>query len=243
MKIVDCPWELVNLDCRVAEISVSAGEAINKEKIQELESDYDYLVLKIPSGAMSHNIVAAQMGFTLAETQMEMAKHKKDWNFENDQLTKRLMEQLSVERITTEEDFEELMSLITDDMFSTDRIYLDPEFGPKYSVKRYKNWTRTEWENGSLLYKHLFRGKYVGYSLAKKQREELICLLAGCFEQYQKTGIGLWIPLVPELYPNMEYSRYSTHISANNIPVWRMYNHQKYEVTNFDYVFVKHIHH
>ena len=243
MKIIDCPWELANLDCRVAEISVSANEVIDKAPIQELESNYDYLVLKIQSGKMINNIIAAELGFVLAETQLAICKTKQDWNFENDPLTKRLMEQLSVERITTEQDFEELMSLITDDMYSTDRIYLDPEFGPKYSVRRYKNWTRTEWTRGALLYKHFFRGKYVGYSLCKQHEMEISCLLAGCFEKYQKTGIGLWIPLVPELYPNTTYSIYTTHISTNNVPVWQMYNRQKYIVNGFDYVFVKHIHH
>ena len=243
MKIIDCPWELANLDCRVVEIRVAADEVIDKIQIQELESKYDYLVLKVQAGAMKNNIVAAELGFELAETQMFLLKAKRDWHMDQDLLTSRLMQQLSVERITMEEDFEELMSLITEDMYSTDRIYLDPEFGPKYSERRYKNWTRTEWERGALLYKHYFRGKYVGYSLCKKQGDELVCLLAGCFEQYQKTGIGLWIPLVPELYPDMEYSRYTTHVSTNNIPVWQTYNRQKYEVGGFDYVFVKHIHH
>lgn len=243
MKIIDCPWELANLNCRVAEISVSAEEVINPAAMRDLESKYDYLVLKIQAGKMTNNIIASELGFALAETQMALIKAKRDWHFEADQLTKRLLKQLSVERIETEKDFEELMSSITEDMYSTDRIYLDPEFGPKYSVRRYKNWTRTEWERGALLYKHFFRGRYVGYSLCKKQGDELVCLLAGCFEQYQKTGIGLWIPLVPELLPNMEYTKYTTHVSTNNIPVWQMYNHQKYVVGGFDYVFVKHIHH
>lgn len=243
MKIIDCPWELANLNCRVAEISVSAEEVIDPAAIRDLESKYDYLVLKIQAGKMTNNIIASELGFALAETQMALIKAKRDWDFEADQLTKRLLKQLSVERIETEKDFEELMSSITEDMYSTDRIYLDPEFGPKYSVHRYKNWTRTEWERGALLYKHFFRGRYVGYSLCKKQGDELVCLLAGCFEQYQKTGIGLWIPLVPELLPNMEYTKYTTHVSTNNIPVWQMYNHQKYVVGGFDYVFVKHIHH
>lgn len=243
MKIIDCPWELANLNCCVAEISVSAEEVIDPAAIRDLESKYDYLVLKIQAGKMTNNIIASELGFALAETQMALIKAKRDWDFEADQLTKRLLKQLSVERIETEKDFEELMSSITEDMYSTDRIYLDPEFGPKYSVRRYKNWTRTEWERGALLYKHFFRGRYVGYSLCKKQGDELVCLLAGCFEQYQKTGIGLWIPLVPELLPNMEYTKYTTHVSTNNIPVWQMYNHQKYVVGGFDYVFVKHIHH
>ncbi len=243
MKIIDCPWEIENLGCRVAEISVTADEIIDTSLVRELETRYDYLVLKVQSGTMQNNIIAAQMGFVLAETQMALIKEKKDWYFDLDPLTIRLMQQLSVEKITTKEDFEELMTMITDDMYSTDRIYLDPEFGPKYSVRRYKNWTRTEWERGALLYKHFFRGKYVGYSLCKKSEDELICLLAGCFEQYQKTGIGLWIPLVPELYKDVEYTRYTTHVSTNNTPVWQMYNRQGYQVGGFDYVFVKHTHH
>ena len=243
MNIIDCPWELANLDCRVAEISVKAGETIDKLQVKELESKYDYLVMKIQSGSMRNTIIAAELGFVLAETQLEIVKQKQDWHFDEDLFTARMMKQLSVERITTEDDFMELMSKITRDMYSTDRIYLDPKFGPKYSERRYKNWTRSEWERGALLYKHFFRGKYVGYSLCKQHGDELSCLLAGCFEEYQNTGIGLWIPLIPELYPNMEYKRYSTHISTNNFPVWQMYNRQKYEVNGFDYVFVKHIHH
>lgn len=243
MKIIDCPWELANLDCRVAEISVSTDEIIDKTLIADLETKKDYLVLKVQACKMINNIIAFEMGFVLAETQLALIKAKRDWNFDADPLTKRLMEQSSVERIVSEQDFEELMDSITEDMYSTDRIYLDPKFGPKYSMRRYKNWTRTEWEHGALLYKHFFRGKYVGYSLCKQQGSELICLLAGCFEQYQKTGIGLWIPLVPELLPDVEYTKYTTHVSTNNIPVWQMYNHQKYVVGGFDYVFVKHIHH
>ena len=90
MKIIDCPWELANLDCRVAEISVAADEVIDKIQIQELESKYDYLVLKVQAGAMKNNIVAAELGFELAETQMFLLKAKRDWHLDQDLLTSRL---------------------------------------------------------------------------------------------------------------------------------------------------------
>lgn len=89
MKIIDCPWELANLDCRVAEISVKAEETIDRALIQALETEYDYLVLKIQAGQMLNNVIASEMGFVLAETQMALIKAKRDWNFESDVLTKK----------------------------------------------------------------------------------------------------------------------------------------------------------
>lgn len=243
MKITECPWELDNLGCRVAEISVKKDEVIDETAMIALETDHDYLVMKVETGNMEHNRMAFKLGYYLAETQLTMLKNKQDWHIEQDKMTSMMLKQLSIEPIQTEDDFDELMSLITEDMFSTDRIYLDPCFGPKYSVRRYKNWIRTEWERGSLLYKHYFRGVYVGFSLSKLNGNELSCLLAGCFEKYQKTGIGFWLPMIPLIYQSVPHEIYTTHISVNNYPVWQMYNRHQYMVTHFDYVYVKHIKH
>ena len=243
MNVIDCPWELANLDCRVAEISVSADEVIDKNLILELEQKYDYLVLKNQSGVMINNMIAAELGFVLAETQLSLQKEYRAFSFEKDSMESRLIKQMSVEKIVKEEDFNELMSLMTEDMFSTDRIFLDPQFGPSYSTRRYKNWTRTEWERGSLLYKHFFNGKYVGYSLLKLKGNELSALLAGNFIQFQNTGMGFWIPLIPKIIGDVPFKLYTTKISSNNLAVWRLYNWQNYKVDRFEYVFVKHIKH
>lgn len=242
MKITECPWELDNLYRRVVEIQIAANELIDINLLSRLECAHDYIVVKIESGNILNNKLLAEQGYYLSETQLTIIKDKMDWNIKNDPILVNLYKHLSVEKILNNIDFEELMSLIQLDMFSTDRIYLDPNFGPEYSLRRYKNWIRSEWEKGSLLYKHFYKNRYVGFSLCKQYGDELSCLLAGCFPQYQKTGIGLWIPLVPELL-NVDYKTYITHISTNNFPVWQMYNYHQYRVTKFEYVFVKYIKH
>lgn len=243
MKIANCPWELENLGCRVAEVSVLATDMVDVNEIQKIESDYDYIVIKIESGNMHHTAIMTQLGYTLAETQMSLNKPYAEWQIKEDKLTSALLSQMKVEQIKSDEDLQELLSLMTDNMFSTDRIYLDPLFGPKYSARRYRNWTVSEYKKGALLYKHYFRGQYVGFSLCKREEEKLHCLLAGNFEQYQNTGIGFWIPLIPLLYPDAQHKNYVTSISTNNYPVWQMYNRHHYTVTRFDYVFIKHIKH
>lgn len=243
MKITNCPWELDNLGCRVVEIYISASEDIHVHEIQEIESQYEYVVIKMESGNMRHTALMTQLGYTLAETQLSLKKPYAEWHIKNDKLTSILLSQMRVEQIVSDEDLQELLSLMTDNMFSTDRVYLDPQFGPTFSARRYRNWTASEFKRGALLYKHYFRGQYVGFSLCKQENENLHCLLAGNFEQYQNTGIGFWIPLIPLQYPDQRYKNYITSISTNNYPVWQMYNRHHYTVTKFDYVYIKHIKH
>ena len=243
MQISECPWELANLDCRVAEVHAQYDEHIDERALLELELEHDYVVVKIEAGSMQNQMILSKCDYSLAETQLSIQKAKKDWKWNQDPFANKMMPLLSAERIETEEKFAELMSKISSQMFTTDRIYLDPKFGADYSVRRYKNWIRTEWERGSLVYKHLFRGKYVGFSLCRLVGDELKCLLAGVFEEYQNIGLGFWVPLIPEIIATVPYKSYTTQISSNNIAVYRLYNWQQFQICKFEYVFVKHIEH
>lgn len=243
MKIIDCPWELANLDCRVAEISVDADEKIDETVLMEVEQNCDYVVVKVESGLMHNQLILCNHGYALAETQLSMRKAKKDWNWVQDPFASRMMPLLSSERIVDEMALDELLTKITPGMFSTDRIYLDPAFGPEYGLRRYRNWIRTEWEKGGILHKHLYDGNYVGFSLCKLDGKEFKCFLVGVFEEYQKKKLGFVVPLVPEIISTFDYKWYTVKISTNNIPVYKMYQWQNYEINKFEYVFIKHIEH
>ena len=243
MQITECPWEVANLGCRVAEVHAHYNEQIDERALLDLEKEHDYLVVKIEAGSMHNQMLLSKCGYSLAETQLSIQKAKKDWKWEQDPFTKKMMPFLSAERIEDETSLDELMGKISSQMFTTDRIYLDPLFGEEYSVRRYKNWIRTEWTRGSLVYKHLYRGKYVGFSLCRLVGDELKCLLAGVFEEYQNIGLGFWVPLIPEIITTVPYKVYSTQISSNNIAVYRLYNWQQFQINKFEYVFVKHIEH
>ena len=119
-------------------------------------------------------------------------------------------------------------------------IYLDPEFGPEYSARRYRNWTRTAFEQGAILLKYFYKNQEIGYGLCKYENNVIHGLLGGA---YEGEGMGLIVPTGVLFIKNRQIDWFKTKISANNMPVLRLYNHFNFEITNVEYVFVKHIKH
>lgn len=238
MNIVDCFWEKANLECRVAEVTVSPEEILLLETIQSLEEQYDYIVLKLPVGDFSNYERAATARFAFIEAQLSIQKKMDSWNLSPKD--RKLLSLFSAVEVTDYAEMEVVLSKITDKMFTTDRISLDPVFGPEYSARRYRNWTRTAFEQGAILQRFFYKDLEIGYALSKFEDNIIHGLLGGA---YDGEGMGLIVPTGPLFLENRRIDWFKTKISANNIPVLRLYNHFNFEITNVEYVFVKHIQH
>jgi len=238
MNIVDCFWEKANLECRVAEVTVSPEEILLLETIQSLEEQYDYIVLKLPVGDFSNYERAATARFAFIEAQLSIQKKMDSWNLSPKD--RKLLSLFSAVEVTDYAEMEVVLSKITDKMFTTDRISLDPVFGPEYSARRYRNWTRTAFEQGAILQRFFYKDQEIGYALSKFEDNIIHGLLGGA---YEGEGMGFIVPTGPLFLENRRIDWFKTKISANNIPVLRLYNHFNFEITNVEYVFVKHIQH
>ena len=238
MKIVDCFWELANLDCRVSEVTVDTDEIISEETLRELEGKYDYIVLKFPVACFQNYQIATNRQYTFVEAQMSVQKRWKDWVLSPQDA--RIARGFSAVEVKSTTEMEEILGKIDESMYTTDRIYLDPAFGPAYSANRYRNWTRTAFQQGSILYKILYKNKEIGYGLAKVEDNVLHGLLGGV---YGGNGMGFIVPIAVRLIQDRQVDWFKTKISMNNIPVLRLYDHFNFETTNVEYVFVKHVRH
>ena len=89
---------------------------------------------------------------------------------------------------------------MTKGMFVTDRIYLDDSFEKRYSLQRYRNWTRTEFFRGTQLYNIIYGGVDVGFLLFKLFDARMNVLLWGLYEQFQHHGLVSLI-LISISYP------------------------------------------
>lgn len=245
MKLVDCPWELVNLDCKVAEISLSNEDKVEDidAALKDVESVNNYVVVKMPTAAIPFHQLMCSRQYMFIETQISFTKQVDSLDIDNNRAAQLYLKNSSAKRVESEEELRMLVDSMTPNMFYTDRIYLDPAFGPEYSLRRYRNWIITEYKRGSILMKHFYHNTFIGFSLGRVKDGLHDGLLAGVFEKYQNAGMGLFLPLMPCYYKEYGAKTYVGKISTNNMPVVRAHDAYNYDYTNIEYVFIKHIQH
>lgn len=243
MKFVDCVWEMDNLGKRVCEISVEKDDVFNPSIIKGLTEGFQYIVVKVPLNHTDFNFGLSKMGYTMIETQLNISKKFKDFDFE-DRLVKRLYPKVSDSIITTEEELEIVLSRFTPNMFSTDRIYLDPFFDRNSSSHRYANWTRSEYKSKkSIIKKVIYEGEIIGFGMHREKDGIVHGLLGGIYENEQAEGLGLLTACFGFLTAKKEnrpFVKAVTAISANNVPMVQIYNYLNFKIDNMTYVFIKH---
>lgn len=236
MKIIDCFWEQANLDCRVAEVSVTPNDELSEGTLLDLEKNYDYIVLKFAVADYSHYLWATKHQFAFIETQLTLQKRMKDWCLSPSD--SRLLKNFSIVDVIDPSGLNDILDKIDENMFTTDRIYLDPAFGPQFSARRYKNWIRSAFEKGASLQRFLYRDKEIGFGIARIEDNVMYGILGGL---YSGMGLGIIAPTYPLLYAKKDFEWFIPKISMNNTPVLRLYNHFNFEIINVEYVFVKHV--
>ena len=242
MKIVDCIWELKNLDKRTVEISVGKEDTFSRDIILQSISNYEYAVVKVPMDMPTFNIGLSNMGFVCIETQMNVGINLHDFDFSK---VEHLYSDTSYELINNDNDFTSVVSNLRPGMFSTDRISLDPQFGEDIACRRYINWLTSEYESKrSLLIKVIYKNEHIGFMLIKIDGDTIDLILNGLYKQYQGKGLGILTPASPMMYikkNSLNIAQEVTSISSNNIPVVKLYNRLNFQLLKHTYVFVKHI--
>ena len=240
MKIIDCYWERDNINRNVVEIMLEKSDSISSLDFDDLEKRYDYLVLKVETNDADKYYELQSLGYTFIESQISISKKIDQFDL-NDKLIKRILKYSSVQMINNEYELDKLLSIITEDMFSTDRIYIDKNFGPQWSLNRYKNWIKTEFQRKTNLCWMIFNNEIVGFRLYKVVGGIYHGLLGGIFREYQGLGIGLLTAFGGYLcsLDNPEIKKIETKISSNNTDVLKLYNYLNFRIDNIHNVFVK----
>ena len=242
MKVIDCTWELKNLNKKTVEISVGKEDIFSRDLIEQSISNYEYAVVKVPMDIPAFNIGLSDMGFVCLETQMNVGISLHDFDFSK---VAHLYNDTSYEPIDSNDDFMQVVSNLRPGMFSTDRISLDPKFGEEIACLRYINWLTSEYESKrSQLVKVIYKNEHIGFMLIKTDGDTIDLILNGLYKQYQGKGLGILTPASPMMYikkNSLNITKEVTSISSNNIPVVKLYNRLNFQLLQQTYVFVKHI--
>lgn len=241
MKIVDCKWELENLGCRVAEVAVSSLDDFEASAICQIEKDYNYIVIKAESKDLSLYKKLGDLGYRFVETQISLQVSIQRFCITDNSILQCQMPFFQFKYIEDENVMRKALERMTNDMYSTDRISLDPLFGSDFGLRRYRNWSYTEFLKGSPCYQMMYRNECAGMAVLRLSGNKVEGLLAGLYTDFQDAGLGLMIPTLPLLFKGTDYKVYSTNVSSNNLPIIQAHLFHNYKVTKFRYVFTKHI--
>ena len=243
MKVLDCVWEIDNIGKKTCEVIISNGDIIDYSFIDNLNLTYNYQVLKVEPGNVNTILFLQEQGFRLIETQIDVELKYKDFDFDNS-LIKYLEQDISFVDVVKEEDLKLIIDKITPEMFVSDRISLDPLFGPVLGCQRYCNWMRTAFRSGSAsFYQIKFKDEHIGFSMFRIKGGTWHGDLGGIYPSAGQ-GLGLLTACAPFLYMKqrgLSVIKLNSSISSNNIPVLSSFNHCRYNFKKFKYIFVKHI--
>lgn len=245
MKIIKATWENRNFGCDAYEIQIERKDFNNfPEIIRELKrQDFSgaYVTVKMPVGHLDVLHALEDEGFRFMETQYHLKKDLSD--YKTPEMLKPYVGQLErVEVEKTKEKWQEIVDMVTPEMFTTDRIYLDPLLPYGTSCTRYKNWMLDLVERpNSRLFIVKDREDVIAYSLELWDEDKKIidALLGGIFEKYQKEGYGFSVWDNGLCYDKRFVDSVETDISSNNQSVLDVYMFFGYKLTKQTYVLRK----
>lgn len=241
MKIVDAYWEKRNLGVDCVEVSIETTDDVTEIYSKLKDIDVPYVVIKVPSGRMDIMFKLAEWGFVYVESLINFTHDLKD--IELSGIYKRINQSVSCKKMHREE-YALVFREIEKEIFSTDRISIDPLFGKKIAARRYINWINDECERNSEIYEVLYKDQGIGFfTLKETEKGVFYPFLAGVYSDYATSGLGIYvIQKILEEAVRRDANKVSTYLSSNNLPVIKVHSSLGFVIADMKYVYIKHNH-
>ena len=239
MNTIDAKWEMRNLGVETVEITIEAAD--DAESLTQDLSRYEkaYTIVKVPVGHGLPLFNLHKMGYSFIETLTQCYHLGASFNL--NPIQKRIA-QISSSSLMTLEETSNLYREIQAGIFGTDRISLDPRFGPDVANQRYAYWLQDEIERGSKIYKVEYQHKTIGF-FALKMISADVCFsfLAGLYTDFVRSGLGFcphWHGLMEGF--RLGAKRVLTTYSSNNRGAAALHMAMGHCLISQYYVFIKH---
>jgi GNAT superfamily N-acetyltransferase len=140
-------------------------------------------------------------------------------------------------------DVDRVLREIGAQMFSSDRIALDPNFGLQVAARRYQNWVADIVEAGGEVCEVVFEGDAVGFfTLRGDGRGVLHGELNGLYASGRGRGLGREMHRAVLAHAQgRDADRYTSKVSSNNVAGLRAVVAAGLVVTDVHYIFTRHL--
>jgi hypothetical protein len=240
MKITQATWEVRNIGLRTIEMEITEEDSWDDLKSAVENLDYQYLVVKIPPYRTDLMFNVNSVGLVFVEL---ITKCHHSGSVPNlTAVQKRVLASLSCGEITSDNRIK-LFAEISNGLFKTDRIALDPNLGLEKSANRYLKWIQDQLNAGATLYEITKQENLVGFFMLQKANAgSFVSNLAGLLEKYQKSGLGFTLNYLEiEVSKRLGSTSIYTSFSSNNRGALAIHMSLGYTLDTQHYVYVKHI--
>lgn len=242
VKTVHAVWERKNLGRDAWEVTLDKKDMADVQSVigalHDPQFDGCYVCVKLPVGNLRMVHALEDDGFRFLETQLHLVEALEPsdvmrYGASADHIP---VEERVVPK--TREAWGAIIEKITPGMFDTDRIALDPAFGPDVACQRYRNWCWDLFENPrSAMSVSSCEGEDVSFGIALHDPATGICdsVIGGNFSRSKDFGLGALVNSKAHFTGRV----FKTAVSSNNLPMFRIHQNLGRIVRNEQYVFRK----
>ena len=240
MNVIDAWWDTRNLGIPCAEVNINREDrpSVCDDLLQGING-FEYITVKVPAGRIDIVSRLEREGFSFVECLIELDHDLQ--KIELPSFTARFDRVMSRE-LVAEGCEDEVYDEIRRGLFSTDRVYLDPQFSSMIAAERYVNWLKDEVKRGSELYHVLYKDQRIGFFVYKEKADGAAYpFLASLYRDFFSSGLGINVVVEPmKLARERGCSRIDTFISSNNPPILRIHERLGFRVQDIFYVMTAH---
>ena len=185
MLVKKAIWEKRNLGLDVYEILVEVSDTAYDIHQLNDSLDCNFSVLKIPVGRIDLIRAGEQIGYQFMETLFE---HEVKLAPKLSKLDIRMLSMLEI-KISSRNDKLEIFKQIKNDLFNTNRYFLDPNLTSEQASNRYIGWINDELKRNAQLFSIKYKTNLIGFFIINElPKKKFVSLLAGVFLE-----LHLWV--------------------------------------------------
>ena len=241
MRIIDAKWEKRNLGVECTEFEIASEE--NIAEVEDIIQTYktEYQIAKVPVGNVGMQLMLQNYGFQFYETNLQLER-KIGASESLPRIYSRFEKDITFRDATDEEIARILEEVAQGDMFTTDKVALDPYFSQELSGRRYSLWARDILDAGAKTVVGLYKGKVASFTIYEIKDRYFLAFIGGMLSGYRDMGLG-FIPL----YVTAKHISQAgggllrTGVSSNNPAILRLQLSFGAHIRSMTNIFVKHL--
>jgi hypothetical protein len=239
MIVVDAYWEIRNLGKKTVEIEVEKDDKLDDLLNFFSNNLYEYCVVKLSPSRKDMIFPIQSLGFRFAEI-LSYAKITTKGLPSLSKIENRILNDLTYAPMTNSE-IDELFFRLSENLFETDRIAIDPLFGIKKSNYRYMGLITDEINKGAILYSVKFKFNNIGFFLFREKGDISCSNLAGIYREFQNKGFGIFLNFFEILESSKRgLKELNTAFSSNNLGAQGIHQRLGFEIIKSVSIFTKH---